>query len=47
MAGEFFNFVLPLELRDKAMKYAVAHDLSLAQLVRMALREFLEKKNGS
>lgn len=43
MAGYLFNFVLPLELREKLTEYAKAHDLSVAQIIRAALREFLGK----
>lgn len=46
MAGETLNFVLPLDLRAEALKYAREHDLSLAQLVRLALREFLKEKKA-
>lgn len=41
-----FTFRLPSALFEPAQALALAQDLSLAQLVRKALKEFLEKQNG-
>jgi predicted HicB family RNase H-like nuclease len=38
-----FEFPIPTELREKLKAYALAHDMSMAQVVRQALRELFGK----
>lgn len=46
MSDSLFKFVLPLELRERLREYAKSQDLSIAQIIRAAIREYLEKRNG-
>lgn len=39
-----FEFPLPAELLAELRAYAKAHDMSMAQVLRLALREFLKKE---
>ena len=41
-----FTFRLPSSIFEDLQKVAETSDLTLAQVVRKALREFLEKNNG-
>lgn len=41
-----FTFRIPTDLLESAQAHAKAHDLSLAQLLRAVLREYMEKQNG-
>jgi predicted HicB family RNase H-like nuclease len=38
-----FEFPIPAELRERLKAYALAHDLSMAQVIRQALRELFAK----
>lgn len=38
-----FTFPMPPDMREKLVEYAKLHDLSMSQVVRQALREFLAK----
>lgn len=38
-----FEFPIPTELREKLREYAKRRDMSMAQVIRQALREFLNR----
>lgn len=46
MEDKSFTFRLPSSIFEDLQVLADASDLSLAQIVRKALREFLERNNG-
>lgn len=39
-----FEFPIPMDLREQLKAYAKAHDMSMAQVIRQALREYLKEK---
>ena len=41
-----FTFKIPVDLLAESQAIAAKQDLSLAQLLRRVLREFVEKTNG-
>lgn len=43
---ENFAFRCPDDLKQQALAYAEQEDLSIAQVIRRALREFLERTSG-
>jgi predicted transcriptional regulator len=39
-----FEFPLPADLLEQLREYARGHDMSMAQVIRQALREFLGRE---